>query len=246
MDETAELFDEVLINGGQRGLADRPCPHRRGAGGGNEAHGPDGVRKLRLGPPSVHWLGVERPPPPALPADRVLAPLAIRVVQPTRPISSRCCVRCWRSGRTSVGAASTSTRMGPVSPITGRRFAEDADIEACRELFRQLIPWGEERFTGSNLGVAKNYRRAEEELFADPANAIVYFFEDDLVLHPHLSRSDGPAGAENPRTSSAPVGQFAAYGGLVDPLWRQYLERYRLQRMAHQLGLWPAGAAPGS
>lgn len=188
------------------------------------------MRKLTLGPPSVHWLGVERPPPPALPADRVLAPLAI--LSFNRPGHLEQVLRSLVAQRQDL----TRRRIylyqdGAVSPITGRRFAEDADIEACRELFRRLIPWGEERFAAANLGVAKNYRRAEEELFADPANAIVYFFEDDLVLHPHyLDLLDRLAlRTEN---LSAPVGQFAAYGGLVDPVWRQYLERYRLQRMA--------------
>ena len=34
------------------------------------------MRKLTLGQPSLHWLGVERPLP-ALPTDRVLAPMAV-------------------------------------------------------------------------------------------------------------------------------------------------------------------------
>lgn len=189
------------------------------------------MRKLTLGPPSVHWLGVERPPPPPLPADRPLAPLAI--LSFNRPGHLEQVLRSLLAQRQDLSRRRIYLYQdGAVSPVTGHRFATDSDIEACRELFRRLVPWGEERFAAANLGVARNYRRAEEELFADPGTAIAYFFEDDLVLHPHyLDLLDRLA----LRTENlpVPVGQFAAYGGLVDSLWRQYLERYRLQRMGY-------------
>jgi hypothetical protein len=124
---------------------------------------------------------------------------------------------------------------GPVSRLTGKRYGRDEDIEACRLLFKQMIPWGKRSVSSFNLGVAANFRRAEEELFADQANRIVYFFEDDMVLHPdYLDILDNVAAlTEN---LAPPVGYFAAFGGLLLPPGEQYEHRHELRRLDHHWG----------
>ncbi len=187
------------------------------------------MTKVRLGRPSLYWLGLERRLP-ALPDDRKLSPIA--VMSFNRPNYLRQVLESLAAQRQDLGKRRIVLYQdGAVSPITGRRFAEDADIEACRELFRRLIPWGTERVSEVNLGIAKNFRRAETELFADPANDIVYFFEDDLVLHPHYLDLLDRLALKTERLS-VPVGYFSAYGAIRDTLRNQYRGRYRLQRMS--------------
>ncbi len=121
---------------------------------------------------------------------------------------------------------------GAVNPLSGRRRARDEDIAEAVAIFRELLPWGEVRLAPHNLGVALNFRRAEEELFADPATEIAYFFEDDLVVHPaYLDLLDRVA--EATASLSRPVGYFAAYGALREPLAVQERERPYLRRLAH-------------
>jgi len=121
---------------------------------------------------------------------------------------------------------------GAVNPLSRRRRAKDADIAAAVAVFTELVPWGEVRLSPHNLGVALNFRRAEAELFADPLNEIVYFFEDDMVVHPaYLDLLDRVA--EATENLSRPVGYFAAYGALREPIEVQERERRYLRRLAH-------------
>lgn len=124
---------------------------------------------------------------------------------------------------------------GAINPLSQRRRANDADIAASLGVFQELVPWGEIRLSPHNLGVALNFRRAEEELFADPLNEIVYFFEDDMVVHPdYLDLLDCVAGVTGdlPR----PVGYFAAYGALRKPPEQQEHECRQFRRLEHHWG----------
>lgn len=124
---------------------------------------------------------------------------------------------------------------GAINPLSKRRRADDADIAAALNVFQDLVPWGEVRLSPHNLGVALNFRRAEEELFADPLHDIVYFFEDDMVVHPdYLDLLDRVAHATE--SLSRPVGYFAAYGALRKPLEEQQRERWQLGRLGHHWG----------
>lgn len=124
---------------------------------------------------------------------------------------------------------------GAINPLSKRRRANDADISAAVKVFQDLVPWGEIRLSQHNQGVALNFRRAEEELFADPLHEIVYFFEDDMVVHPaYLNLLDRVA--EATEHLSRPVGYFAAYGAPRKPLEQQERERRQLGRLGHHWG----------
>lgn len=96
-----------------------------------------------------------------------------------------------------------------VSPHTGKRFVSDEVIAACVDVFRARCPRGEVFLAPHNLGVARNFLRAEEFAFRERGHDAAYFFEDDMVLSPHyLTMMDRiHAGMDKDR-----VGYFAAYG----------------------------------
>jgi hypothetical protein len=121
---------------------------------------------------------------------------------------------------------------GAQSAVSGKVAANQSDIDACVRIFRETIPWGELRVSPVNIGVAQNFRRAEEELLSDPANECVYFFEDDLELAPrYLDVLDNMRLVTE--DTSIPVGYFAAYGHLSGPadLQRSRLRAFR--RLSH-------------
>lgn len=74
---------------------------------------------------------------------------------------------------------------GARKPYSTRRKADPAKIEACIELFRKIVPWGEVAASKTNLGIAQNYERAERELFDRARAPFALFLEDDLVLSPN-------------------------------------------------------------
>lgn len=106
-----------------------------------------------------------------------------------------------------------------VSGITGRRYAADDDIRACVGLFRAAFPRSEAFVADDNIGVSRNYLRAEEHVFVTRNNEVAYFFEDDMVLSPHyLTMMDHIAGFA---LATDKVGYFAAYGRHRWPVRRQ-------------------------
>jgi hypothetical protein len=58
-------------------------------------------------------------------------------------------------------------------------------VEACVDLFREIVPWGTVAQSETNIGVAENYERAEQEVFGRLKAPYALFLEDDLVLGPH-------------------------------------------------------------
>jgi hypothetical protein len=74
---------------------------------------------------------------------------------------------------------------GAWNPYSARKKADPAKIEACIELFRNIVPWGEVAECKTNLGIAQNYERAEQELFENAKAPCALFLEDDLVLSPN-------------------------------------------------------------
>lgn len=121
-----------------------------------------------------------------------------------------------------------------ISPITKIRYARDEDIAACTDLFRARFPGGVVKLAPHNLGIARNFLRAEEFVFGDLDSEVAYFFEDDMVLSPHyLAMMDRIY--SDVRTQDA-VGYFAAYGKLATPLAVQRTQAHRTTRLAWHWG----------
>jgi GT2 family glycosyltransferase len=74
---------------------------------------------------------------------------------------------------------------GAVNPYSGKRHANDDDIEACIAVFRKFFPHGTVLASPVNLGVGLNFDRAERFGFEDLKADAVIFLEDDLALGPH-------------------------------------------------------------
>jgi len=58
-------------------------------------------------------------------------------------------------------------------------------IERCVALFEAIFPGGQVLASDDNLGVARNFARAESRVFDQLTADAAFFFEDDLVLSPH-------------------------------------------------------------
>ncbi|MFC0388339.1 glycosyltransferase family protein [Muricoccus vinaceus] len=99
---------------------------------------------------------------------------------------------------------------GPVSPRSGLRYAEDAEIQASVAAFRTHFPRGEVLASPDNLGISVNIRRGETLAFETLDRDCAYFFEDDLELGPDYLRIMEELRAlsdQDPR-----IGYFACYG----------------------------------
>lgn len=72
---------------------------------------------------------------------------------------------------------------------SGEVRAEQADIDACVDVFRRMVPGGLVFDSSSNIGVALNFERAEKFVFEELESEAAIFLEDDLVLNPHYVRS---------------------------------------------------------
>jgi glycosyltransferase involved in cell wall biosynthesis len=121
-----------------------------------------------------------------------------------------------------------------VSPHSGNRYAQDRDIAACIETFSRIFPAGEVILAEHNLGIARNFLRAEEFMFDKENNEACYFFEDDLVLSPYyLAMMDQiySFAKANDR-----VGYFGAYGMLRMPLEQQTQHCGVMRRLSFHWG----------
>ncbi len=123
---------------------------------------------------------------------------------------------------------------GGVSPYTGIRYGEDADIAACVDLFRAKIPNGIVMQAPHNLGIGANFLRAETFVFKELGADVAYFFEDDMVLSPHyFTMMDQIWGHVR---NAERVGYFAAYGKHQLPLEKQQALAHQMTRMALHWG----------
>jgi len=83
-------------------------------------------------------------------------------------------------------------------------------VDACVAVFRRLCPGGVVHEAERNLGIALNFERAENYLFASLAAPVAYFFEDDMIVsEDYLRVMDVLAGHA---ARSDRIGHFAAYG----------------------------------
>jgi hypothetical protein len=107
-------------------------------------------------------------------------------------------------------------------------------IERCVELFQTIFPGGTVFASTENLGVARNFARAEEHAFGELGMEAAFFFEDDLVLSPHYLT------ALNALTEIAlhekRIAYVAAYGDHKARLVEQKRTPTKLIPMRHKWG----------
>src|SRR5690348_16829518 len=117
---------------------------------------------------------------------------------------------------------------------TGRDLTDPKLVERCVELFETIFPASRIFLSKENLGVARNFARAEEYLFAELGNTAAFFFEDDLVISPHyltaLSTLTDLA-LEEKR-----IAYVAAYGNHRATLQEQRHAAHKLIPMRHKWG----------
>lgn len=99
---------------------------------------------------------------------------------------------------------------GGLNPHSGKRYAEETDIDENVATFQRLLPFGIVNRSECNLGVALNFERAENLVFGSLGSPIAYFFEDDLELGPYYLKTMNKL-ADLALTQSS-VGYFTAYG----------------------------------
>lgn len=120
---------------------------------------------------------------------------------------------------------------GAINPISGERYAEDADLEIGAELFRRYFPNGALHRSDHNLGVALNFERAERFVFEEHEASVAYFFEDDLELGPaYLATLRRLANIALARDD---VGYFAAYGSPFKTVSEQEAVANQVQHLGH-------------
>jgi hypothetical protein len=71
---------------------------------------------------------------------------------------------------------------GAVNRWTRIRYAQQANIDACLAIFREIFPEGRVHYDGDNIGICENFCRAEDFFFAQQQAETTWFFEDDMVL----------------------------------------------------------------
>ncbi|MBV8525865.1 MAG: hypothetical protein JOY71_27765, partial [Acetobacteraceae bacterium] len=123
---------------------------------------------------------------------------------------------------------------GAVNPISGRRHAQDRDINECVEVFRREFPDGRVVASDVNLGVALNFDRAERFGFEGLGAEAAIFLEDDLVLSEHyIATLDRLIATfmHDPR-----VGYVSAYGDHTKSLEAQRTNSNKLIIMTHNWG----------
>ncbi|MDI1297081.1 MAG: hypothetical protein PSY12_14595 [bacterium] len=74
---------------------------------------------------------------------------------------------------------------GGWNPHSGRKAADEAPIETCVALVSRYIPHAAIFRSSVNLGIAGNYRRAEQYVFQVLGADSAVFLEDDMVLSEH-------------------------------------------------------------
>jgi GT2 family glycosyltransferase len=112
---------------------------------------------------------------------------------------------------------------GAWNPHSGITKTDPEFIEECCMQFSRIIPQGKIFRSEVNLGIAGNYRRADEFLFVDKEAPYALFLEDDLVLSVHyLKIIDRLLKLAESHPS---IGYVSAYGDL----WASPESRRRLR-----------------
>ncbi|MGO9991001.1 MAG: hypothetical protein ACLPTF_00600 [Steroidobacteraceae bacterium] len=123
---------------------------------------------------------------------------------------------------------------GATNPISKRTYAEQADLEACVTVFKEILPHGIVFPSDTNLGIALNFDRAERHAFEILNAAAAIFLEDDLVLSENYIAILDQLLAIN--FNDKRVGYVAAYGDHTLPREAQIINQHRLTTMHHNWG----------
>lgn len=102
-----------------------------------------------------------------------------------------------------------------VNRYSRMRYADDAEVVRCIDVFKEIFPAGMVRLADANVGVAENFERAENFLFEEKLSDCAYFFEDDLVLSPAYVRMLDLMQAR--AKLSGNIAYFACYGDYYNP-----------------------------
>ncbi|MGJ4952583.1 hypothetical protein [Bradyrhizobium sp. HKCCYLS20291] len=102
-----------------------------------------------------------------------------------------------------------------VNRYSRMRYAEDAQVAECVEVFKRQFPEGRVHLADGNIGVCENFERAENFLFDELKADCAYFFEDDLVLSPAYVRMLDLM--QHKAQQSGNIAYFACYGDYYAP-----------------------------
>jgi hypothetical protein len=123
---------------------------------------------------------------------------------------------------------------GAWNPHSGITKTDHELIEECCMRFSRIIPQGEIFRSEVNLGIAGNYRRAEEFLFEDIGTPYALLLEDDLVLSVYYLRIIDRL--LKLAESHPSIGYVSAYGDLWASPESQAAAPGRLQPMHENWG----------
>src|SRR2546423_7105998 len=123
---------------------------------------------------------------------------------------------------------------GAVNPYSRKRHANDSEIGASIEVFRQIFPQGAVIESVTNLGIALNFERAEKFGFERMGSEAIIFLEDDLVLNAHYIDLLDELIARFSKTEE--VGYLAAYGDHTATIEAQVRNRDKLILLDHNWG----------
>ncbi|HEY1960866.1 MAG TPA: glycosyltransferase family A protein [Rhizomicrobium sp.] len=172
-------------------------------------------------------IGHERVSPEAPPGVRKQAPVA--VISFNRPHYLSQVLESLAAQTALNGRHVVLFQDNAVSPYSCKRYGRDEDIAACIDIFRGRFPEGTVALAEHNLGIARNFLRAEEFVFNELEAEACYFFEDDMILSPHyLTMMDQIASFA---LTNDKVGYFTAHGRLGLSLERQRAMARRMTRM---------------
>ncbi len=144
-----------------------------------------------------------------------------------------------RSLRAQVGADIEQRRValfqdGGHNKFSGKTWADQADLDGCVDVFRDIFPAGEVFQADENLGIALNFDRAEKYVFEKLQSKVAIFLEDDLVLSPHyLNILDHLVDVHR---DDERVGYLAAYGEHSVPFDAQARNRNMVTTLHHNWG----------
>lgn len=123
---------------------------------------------------------------------------------------------------------------GVWNPHSGITKTDHKLIEECCMHFSRIVPQGKILLSGTNLGIAGNYRRADDLIFLENEARYALFLEDDLVLSVNYLRIIDRLLKIAEAFPS--IGYVSAYGDLWASLERQGRAPGQLQPMHENWG----------
>src|SRR5579884_1893287 len=117
---------------------------------------------------------------------------------------------------------------------TGHDLTDPKLIEYCIKLFEITFPKSKIFISVENLGVARNFARAENYFFKELKKTAAFFFEDDLVLSSHYLKA--LYALTDIALNEKRIAYVAAYGNHRATLKEQQRAVNKLIPMRHKWG----------